>query len=165
MRVLLAVALLASCADGKKTMSTTTPPPVAARSAGLELAVSARGTVLHVVLRNQAEGPLTIVAAVAGPERKHHDYLRAELTGAATRTLRFTGNRNTSETGVVTLEPGGETADDVDLAAWATAPINDGAPLAPGEYQVTVIYRLEQPGITGSWRGEVAAGPIAVRAP
>lgn len=143
-------------------MTSTTPSTVSGRSAGLELAVSAHGAVLHVVLRNQAEGPLTIVASVEGPERRHHDYLRAELTGAATRTLRFTGDRNISEPGVLTLPPGGETADDLDLAAWATEPINDGAPLAAGGYQATVIYHLDQPGIPGSWRGEVTAGPVAL---
>ena len=148
-------------------------PPVAAGSApsnasvhaGLELAVSGTGTVVHVVLRNVGDAPLRLFGPVSGPDRKHHDYLRAELastSGSGKRTLRFTGNRNASSTGVVELAPRAEIADDLDLASWATQPINGGTALAAGDYQVTVSYELSQPGF---WNGRVTAGPVAIHAP
>ncbi len=154
------VVSLAACAD-RSTMSTTASA-VTARAAGLELAVSVHGTVLHVALRNQGEVTLRVAGAVEAAEGRFHDFLRAELTGVATRTLRFTGDRNASTTGIVELAPGAETADDLDLATWARADINGGAPLAAGDYRIQVIYAVQQPGI---WNGTISAGPVALHAP
>ena len=137
--------------------------PAAATQGGLELGASANGTTLHVVLRNVGQAPLRLFGAVSGPDRKHYDYLRAELVASSgRRTLRFTGARNASDVGLVDLPPGREVAYDIDLASWATQPINGGQPLASGEHAVTVIYELTQPGV---WNGKLSAGPVAVRAP
>jgi hypothetical protein len=146
-----------------------TPPPAAppaanpAVHAGLELAIAGSGTVVHVVLRNVGAAPLRLFGPVMGPDRRHHDYLRAELVaGGERRTLRFTGARNASSTGVVELASGAEIVDDLDLAIWATQPINGGRALAAGEHSVTMSYELGQPGM---WSGKVTAGPVVVRAP
>jgi hypothetical protein len=73
--------------------------------------------------------------------------------------LRFTGNRDTSTTGLVELAAGEDVADELDLAAWARDPINGGEPLAPGEYALTATYRVEQPGV---WSGSISAGPVGL---
>lgn len=150
------------------------PPPEAASGAapravatstqaGLELAISASGTVLHVVWRNVGQAPLRLFGPVDGPDRRHHDFLRADLTGAAgPRTLRFTGDRNASQVGLVELKPGTEIADDLDLASWAAQPINERRPLAQGEHEVTATYELSRPGV---WNGRVTAGPVTIRVP
>ena len=131
--------------------------------AGLELAISASGTVIHVVLRNVGSTPLRLFGPVSGPDRRHHDYLRAELVaGAERRTLRFTGDRNASEVGLVELPPGGTITDDLDLAIWATQPVNGGTPLSSGDHEVTVSYELSRSGV---WNGHVTAGPVAISAP
>jgi hypothetical protein len=82
--------------------------------------------------------------------------------GAGRRTLRFTGDRNASEVGLVELAPGHEISDDLDLAAWATQPINGGQPLATGDGELTMTYELSQPGV---WNGRVTAGPLKIRVP
>lgn len=151
----------------KQTPRTAADPPAAAPAAptqaGLQIGASAAGTTLHVVLRNVGQAPLRLFGAVSGPDRKHYDYLRAELVApSGRRTLRFTGDRNASDLGLVELAAGGELTADLDLAGWATQRINGGQPLAPGEHQATVTYELSQPGV---WNGRVTAGPIAVRAP
>lgn len=139
------------------------PPAPAASQGGLELGVSAAGTTLRVVLRNVGSQLLRLFGEVSGPDRKHYDYLRAELVASSgRRTLRFTGDRNASEIGLVELQPGRELAWDIDLAGWATQPINGGKPLASGDHAVTVTYELSHPGV---WNGRVTAGPVAVRAP
>lgn len=157
----IVIAAGAACADRSSTMSTTAPV-VTARAAGLELAVSAHGTVLHVVLRNRGETPLRIAGPVDAPDGRYHDFLHAELTGAAVRTLRFTGDRNSSTTGIVDLAPGAELADDLDLAIWARAELNGAAPLAAGDYRVQVIYTVRQPDL---WAGTISAGPVELHAP
>jgi len=137
--------------------------PTASTQAGLELAVTSSGTVVHVVLRNVGQTALKLFGPVSGPDRRHHDYLRAELAaGAERRVLRFTGNRNASTTGLVELPAHGEITDDLDLAIWATQPINGGKPLAPGDHEVTLTYELSQPGV---WNGRVTAGPVAIHVP
>jgi hypothetical protein len=133
--------------------------------AGLELAISGATPVIHVVLRNAGASPVRLYGPVSGPDRKHHDHLRAELVmsaGAGRRTLRFTGDRNASEVGLVELAPGHEISDDLDLAAWATQPINGGQPLATGDGELTMTYELSQPGV---WNGRVTAGPLKIRVP
>jgi hypothetical protein len=145
------------------TPSTGASPAAPATQGGLELSASASGTTLHVVLRNVGQAPLRLFGAVSGPDRKHYDYLRAELVASSgRRTLRFTGARNASDLGLVELPPGREVAYDIDLASWATQPINGGQPLASGEHAVTVIYELSQSGV---WNGRLSVGPVAVRAP
>src|SRR5262245_56244523 len=133
------------------------------RANGLELTIVPSGTTIHVVLRNVGEGPLQLFGPVSGPDRRHFDYLRAEdVVGAERRTLRFTGDRDTSEIGLVELAPGAQLAEDVDLAAWATQPINGGRALAAGEHAIYVTYELTQPKV---WHGRVTAGPVSLRVP
>ena len=172
--VVLALILGGTVACWKEPVMTTDkqPAPQAAPAAGttassvqadLKLTISASGTVVHFVLRNVGQAPLRLFGGVAGPDRTHYDYLRAELAqGGVQRKLRFTGARNASGTGVVTLPVGGEISDDLDLAAWAQQPVNGRQPLAAGDYQVTVIYELAQQGF---WSGRVSAGPVGGRAP
>jgi hypothetical protein len=173
---LVSLVLLAGAAACRKDPIMTdnpTPPaadppaaaaaPTASTQAGLELAISASGTVVHVVLRNVGPTALRLFGPVAGPDRRHHDFLRAELAaGAERRVLRFTGNRNASTTGLVELPPHGEITDDLDLAIWATQTINGGKPLASGDHEVTLTYELAQPGV---WNGRVTAGPVAIHVP
>jgi hypothetical protein len=160
----------ATCGKEPAMTDQQTPRPAgapaaakASTQAGLELAISGATPVIHVVLRNAGASPLRLYGPVSGPDRKHHDHLRAELVSAAgRRTLRFTGDRNASEIGLVDLAPGREISDDLDLAAWATQPINGGQPLAPGDGELTMTYELSQPGV---WSGRVTAGPIKIRVP
>ena len=134
--------------------------PATARLNSLELTIASSGTMLRVVLCNVGEAPLKLQGPVSGPDRRHFDPLRAEVVlGGQRRTLRFTGDRDTSEVGVVDLAPGGQLAEDLDLAAWAMQPINDGRALASGDHAVSVTYELKQPGM---WSGSVTAGPVTV---
>ena len=134
------------------------------RSAGLELAVSASGTTLHVALRNHSDAPLKVYFAANALGRKLHDFLRAELSsaGGARRTLRFTGDRNGAEIGIHELRPGGEIADDLNLLAWARDPVNGGVALAKGDYSLTAVYDVRQQGV---WNGTLSAGPIQIHVP
>lgn len=129
-----------------------------ARSGSLGLAIAVAGTRLRISLTNHGEEPLQAYFGVQGPSSVHHDHLTAELAGdAGTRLLRFTGARDDSPIGIVEIAPGAEVADELDLAAWATDPINGGTPLAAGEYALTATYRVERP---RAWSGSLTAGPV-----
>lgn len=168
------VACVGACSDrpsapAPSPMRTTMPaasPVVTARAGALELAASATGTIAHVVLRNRGERALTVYAAAegAGGHPRHHDFLRAELrTTAGARVLRLAGDRNSSTTGLHELAPGGETADDVDVAAWAADPGNGATPLAAGEHELTLVYEVAAQ--AGVWNGTLRAGPLVIRVP
>jgi hypothetical protein len=134
------------------------PHSASAQTDGLELTVAVAELVLHVALANRSREPLSAYFAADGPTGRHHDFLTVELTGqGAPRTLRFTGDRNASTTGLVRLAHGEHVADDIALNAWARAPINGGAPLARGEYALTATYSVDQPGV---WSGSLSAGPV-----
>ena len=125
--------------------------------------VSVTGTALRVALANIGAVPLPVYFAARGPDSVYHDFLTAELASDGhRRTLRFTGARNTSTTGLVELAAGETVADTLDLAGWALASVNDAEPLAPGSYMLTATYRVEQP---GAWQGAIDAGPVAVVVP
>lgn len=131
-----------------------------ARSGGLGLTVAVHDTMLRVSLSNEGEETVRAYFAVQSASGRHHDFLTAELVGEGTRrSLRFTGNRDASTTGLVELAPGEEASDELDLAAWALAPINGAEPLAAGEHALTATYRVEQPGV---WSGSISAGPVRV---
>ena len=133
------------------------------RSGALELSVTVAGTTLRVALANVGAIPLPVYFAARAPEGVHHDYLTAELAwGGHRRTLRFTGARNASTTGLVELAAGEAVADALDLASWAQAAVNGAEPLAPGSYTLTAAYRVAQP---GAWQGAIAAGPVALLVP
>jgi hypothetical protein len=133
-----------------------------ARSGALGLTVAVHGTTLRVRLSNEGDDTLRAYFAADSAGGRHHDFLTAELVGEATsRTLRFTGNRDASTTGLVELAAGDEVADELDLAAWAHAPINGGTPLAAGEYALTATYSVDQPGV---WSGSISAGPVRLLA-
>jgi hypothetical protein len=130
------------------------------RSGDLELAVAIEQTALRVSLINRSGLPLRVYFAVEGPQGKLHDFLTAELgRDGVVRTLRFTGDRNSSTTGLVELGPQREVTDDLDLLSWARDPVNGGQPLAAGEYQLTAVYRVDQP---SAWSGEISAGPVTL---
>ena len=135
-----------------------------ARAGDLELRIAVAGTDLRVALRNLGDRSLAVQYAVEGPGgRRHHDALSARLVSPdGERTLRFTGNRNVSDSGVVELAAGEAAADVLDLAAWALAEINGGTPLAAGDHELTATYR---PDIPGAWSGTIGAGPVALRVP
>ena len=59
---------------------------------------------------------------------------RRALFGRACRTLRFTGERNTSTTGSSSSPPASRRPTTLDLATWALAAVNGAEPLAPGSY-------------------------------
>jgi hypothetical protein len=133
------------------------------RSGALELSVAVTGTTLRVALANVGAIPLPVYFAARGPDGVYHDFLTAELaSGAQRRTLRFSGARNTSTTGLVELDAGEAVADALDLAAWAQAAVNGAQPLAPGSHTLTATYRVEQP---GAWQGAIEAGPVALLVP
>jgi hypothetical protein len=135
-----------------------------ARAGDLELRIAVAGTDLRVSLRNLGDRSLAVQFAVEGPGgRRHHDALSVRLASPdGRRTLRFTGNRNVSASGVVELAAGDAAADALDLAAWALADINGCAPLAAGDHELTATYR---PDIPGAWSGTIGAGPVALRVP
>ena len=129
-----------------------------ARSGALGLAVAVHGTSLRVTLANHGDETLQAYFGVQSATGTHHDHLTVELAGeAGTRLLRFTGARDDSPIGIVELASGAEIADELDLAAWATDPINGGTPLAPGAYALTATYRVQRP---RAWSGSVTAGPV-----
>jgi hypothetical protein len=133
------------------------------RSGALELSIAVAGTSLRVALTNAGAIPLPVYFAARGPDGAHHDNLSAELASAGRRrTLRFTGARNASTTGLVELAAGETAADTLDLTAWARAEINGAEPLAPGSYTLTATYRVAQP---GAWQGAIEAGPVALLVP
>jgi hypothetical protein len=133
------------------------------QSGALELSVAVAGTTLRVELANVGAIPLPVYFAVRAPDGMHHDYLTAELSSSGhRRTLRFTGNRNTSTTGLVELAAGETVADTLDLATWALAAVNGAEPLAPGSYTLTATYEVAQP---GAWQGAIEAGPVALLVP
>ena len=75
---------------------------------------------MRVALANRGERPLSVYFAAESADGRHHDFLNVELIGASgARELRFSGDRDTSTTGLAVLEPGEEIADELDLAAWA----------------------------------------------
>ncbi len=129
-----------------------------ARSGALGLAVAVHGTSLRVTLANHGDETLRAYFGVQSATGTHHDYLTVELAGeAGTRLLRFTGARDDSPIGIVELASGAEISDDLDLAAWATDPINGRTPLVPGAYALTATYRVQRP---RAWSGSVSAGPV-----
>ena len=129
-----------------------------ARSGPLGLAVAVHGTSLRVTLANHGDETLWVYFGVQSATGIHHDYLTVELAGqAGTRLLRFTGARDDSPIGIVELASGAEIADELDLAAWATDPINGGTPLMRGAYALTATYRVQRP---RAWSGSVSAGPV-----
>ena len=131
-----------------------------ARSGALGLTVAVHGTTLRVSLSNEGEATLRAYFAAESAAGRHHDFLTVELAGEATRrTLRFTGNRDASTTGLIELGAGDEVADELDLAAWARDPINGARPLAAGEHALTAVYSVDQPGV---WSGSISAGPVRV---
>lgn len=174
--VVAALALVGACADRTPsppatttTATTTAPGPamtphtapvVTARLGAVELSASAAGPVVHVVLRNRGELPLTLYAAAEGEggHPRHHDFLTAEVDGG--RTLHLAGARNSSTTGLVDLAPGAETADDLDLAAWAADAVNGAVPLVAGDHDVTLVYEVA--GQAGVWNGALRAGPLRI---
>jgi hypothetical protein len=138
------------------------PDTASAEADGLELSVHVRRTLMDVRLTNRSPEPLHVYFAAAGPNGHHHDHLRAALLSeAGARTLRFTGDRNTSTIGLEALAPGEHVADELDLAAWALDPINGSEPLASGTYALTVAYSVSQP---GAWAGSLSAGPVRLAA-
>jgi hypothetical protein len=139
-------------------------PARSARGNGLELRARVTGTAIEATLVNVGEVSRTIVSQVDGPDRKHYDAFVVRLGGAAgERELRFTGDRNASDSPLVVLAPGQAANHHLDLVAWSTAPINPGGPLAAGDYLATVIYRVA-PGGTW-WVGELTVGDLAVAIP
>jgi hypothetical protein len=137
------------------------PTSASAQAGGLELAVAVDGALLRVALTNRSDGPVSAYFAAEGPSGTHHDFLTVALaTAGAERTLRFTGDRNASTTGLARLAPGDTVADALDLHAWARDPINGATRLAPGDYALTATYRVDQ---TGVWAGALSAGPIGLR--
>jgi hypothetical protein len=134
------------------------PTSASSRSGALGLTVAVHGTSLRVSLTNHGDDPLQAYFGVQSASGVHHDHLTAELAGETeTRLLRFTGARDDSPIGIVELAPGAEVADELDLAAWATDPINGGTPLAAGAYALTATYRVERP---RAWSGLLRAGPV-----
>ena len=134
-----------------------------ARSGDVELAISVARTVLRVALSNKGDEAVTVYFAAQSPTGRHHDFLTVRIFGGAgERTLRFTGDRNVSTTGLAVLGSGQEIADDLDLAAWARAPINGGVALTPGDHELTATYRVDQP---GAWAGAISAGPVGLHVP
>ena len=136
-----------------------------ARSGPLGLTVAVAGTTLGVTLSNEGDEPLRAYFAVQSSSGRHHDHLTAELAGeppAPARTLRFTGDRDDSPTGVVELDPGASVADVLDLAAWAREPINGGTPLEAGAYALTATYAVDRP---SAWSGSISAGPVRLVVP
>ena len=131
-----------------------------ALSGDLELAISIARTVLRVALSNRGEEPVAVYFAAESPTGRHHDFLTVRIVGdSGERTLRFTGDRNASTTGLAVLGPGEEIADDLDLTAWARASINGGVALPRGDHALTATYRVDQP---GAWAGTVSAGPVGL---
>ncbi len=134
-----------------------------ARSGDLEMAISVTGTVLHVAFANRGPETLAIWFASETPSGRHHDHLAVRLAGAGgERTLRFTGDRDASTTGLASLAPGEELADELDLAAWALAPVNGRAALAAGDHALTADYSAAG---GGAWEGSLSAGPVELRVP
>jgi len=139
-------------------LTATLPSTACAPSDGLELAICAQQARLQIVLTNRTSETLRVYFVAGKPNYHHHDFLTVSLNrGHATRTLRFTGNRNGSTIGLVELGAGEQIADEIDLLAWAIDPINGATAVAPGEYALTVSYRVAQ---SEAWSGEITAGPI-----
>ena len=136
-----------------------TPDSATAQADGLEFSISTLGSLLRVLFTNRSDGTLVVYFFVEGPNARHHDFLTADLTsaGSRSRTLLFTGDRNGSTVGLTTLQAGESIGDDIDLAAWAVAPINGEAPLNPGEYALTATSRVH---ILAAWTGRLTAGPV-----
>jgi hypothetical protein len=139
------------------------PDSAAAEADGLQLRIAVAGARLRVTLANRGHAPLAVYFAALGPTAMHHDFLRAELTAnGVKRTLRFTGARNASRSGLVDLDPADEVTDEIDLAAWATDRINGGEPLRAGEYALSAVYAVAQP---DAWSGTLTAGPVGLTVP
>lgn len=134
------------------------------RRHGLELAVRADGAELAIDLTCVGETAITIVSHVDAAPRRHLDAITVDLDGpGGPRTLRLTGDRNGSDSPLVTLAPGQGVHHQVALAAWATDPINPGGPLAPGTYRATVRY---QTGPGGAWwHGTLTVAGVVVVIP
>jgi hypothetical protein len=130
----------------------------------LELVTATRGRGdLTVTLTNVSTDPVPVWWEVEGPEGPLYDCLSVELTRpGAKRTLLLTGDRNASTVGRVVLAPRAGRSAELDLAAWADAPVNGLEALAAGEYSATVRYRCDEP---DCWRGELAAAPVSVHLP
>jgi len=167
---LAALCCLAGCRDKREVTvnhnSDPTEPaaPRTVRGNGLELQVVVGGGVIEATLVNVGELPKKIVSQVDGPDRTHYDAFSVQLAGAGgARELRFTGDRNTSQSPLVTLAPGQSAQHRLDLRAWSTAPINPGGPLAAGNYHATVIYRTTPGG--DWWVGELRIAGLDVVIP
>lgn len=152
---LLLLAMVA-CSDGKEAKPAK-PEPTAVRHAGLELSVTVSGAVIDAALTNVGERPLTILSAVTGPDRIHYDGFWAWI---GTRQFRFTGARNTSETGLIELKSGETVHHPLDLADWSTAVINPGGPLQTGRYEVKLKYETNAGGAW--WTGELELDGIEI---
>ncbi|MFH1468838.1 MAG: hypothetical protein ABIO70_30900 [Pseudomonadota bacterium] len=153
--------LLAGCALWSHDMNPDTPTMACARSQDLELCVQADGALLSFALANRGSQPLTVQGAVEGPNGRHWDVLRVEIAALA-RTLRFTGDRNSSTIGQVVLASGQSVEDTLDLAAWAREPINGATPLPHEPLEIHAIYSLSRPGL---WNGELDCGPVLLQVP
>lgn len=166
-RTLILGLTLGACADGGSVHGaggSAVATPGSARAAGLELAVTAAGSTIHVTLRNRGEGPLRIYGYADSGEVRHHDFLRVELTGpdGGHRTLLLSGSRNTSTNPLFDLAPGQAIDDVVDLAGWAHRDINGATSLASGSHAATVVYDVHQAGV---WSGTLTVGPLTIHAP
>jgi len=131
---------------------------------GLRLGLTLKGTTATFYLENTGDTPITVLSHVIGGEEDHLDFFTAHLTdakGGEQRTLRFLGNREESEVVKVPLAPGKSLHHVVDLAVWARRGTNGAKPLAPGDYELKVVYEAQPR--NGNWTGRLEAGPIPLK--
>ncbi|MBX3161649.1 MAG: hypothetical protein KF773_37155 [Deltaproteobacteria bacterium] len=125
----------------------------------LSMSATTTGSALELTFANVSAAPVTMRTHVRAG-RDHHDDLTVRLTGAQTRTLRFTEARDKSVPVDATLAPGGRLVRRVDLAAWAVRAGNTGGPLAPGAYDVEAVWDATAPKVR-----LVATAKLVIAAP
>jgi hypothetical protein len=118
----------------------------------------------HPAPRDTRDGlrlQVTVAAALTTVRLDNLDWFDFELTDAAgvTRILRVVSDRDESYPVAVDLAPGAALTHTVDLAGWARA---QAAPLAPGRYQLHVVYEVAADYPEDAWKGRLDAAPVAI---
>jgi hypothetical protein len=129
MRLLLLLAILAAAT-----------PALADRPVTLSLA--AHGSAIELTFTNVSQQRVSFATRIQS-DVANYDWLAVELvSGNQRRTLSFATDREESAKITADLAPGATATETIDLAWWAIR--NNGAPLAPGTYDVRATWTPDQ---------------------
>jgi hypothetical protein len=110
--------------------------------ASLQLAATTHGSHLVLTFSNPSDRAVHMPIRVHG-QGTSWDWLTVKLSkdGAST-AMSFTGPRKDSATDYVDIAAGKSISEPIDLVPWA---FGDGAPLAPGTYQLDATWAMTEP--------------------